>query len=159
MAGKEKERDWDKEMAEVDRLLNKLPYAEPALGRSSGERTIKKTAVSGRAAVGGAEPSRGGTWAKVALGLLVAIGVTPGVWPYGHGCGLRLLFYLLGVGMVIATGLWAGVSSWRRRLGLAHVIAQVLIVWGAVLATRELLPRAGTAVGTLLLCPDVPPSH
>jgi len=158
----EKERDWDKEMAEVDRLLNKLPYAEPTLGRSSGERTVKKPAVSGGAA-GGTVPSRGdwlGTWAKVALGVLVGIGVTPGVWPYTHGCGLRLIFYLVGVGTVIAAGVWAGVSSWRRRLGVAHVIAQVLIVWGAILVTRELLPRVGARVDAMWLCPDVvPPSR
>src|SRR3989449_743490 len=32
----EKDRDWDKEMAEVDRLLKKLPAADPTLGRASG---------------------------------------------------------------------------------------------------------------------------
>ena len=36
MAGMEKERDWDKEMAEVDRLLNKLPDTDPTLGRGGG---------------------------------------------------------------------------------------------------------------------------
>jgi hypothetical protein len=155
----EKQRDWDKEMAEVDRLLNKLPHAEPTLGRSSGgERTVKKPGVSG----GGGVPSHGdwlGTWAKVALGVLVGVGVTPGVWPYTHGCGLRLIFYLVGVAALIAAGVWAGVSSWRRRLGVAHVIAQVLIVWGAILATHELLPRVGTGGTAVWLCPDVPPSH
>ena len=33
MAGIEKDRNWDKEMAEVDRLLKKLPDADPTLGR------------------------------------------------------------------------------------------------------------------------------
>ena len=33
MAGKEKERDWDREMREVDKLLAKLPDADPTLGR------------------------------------------------------------------------------------------------------------------------------
>jgi len=28
-----KERDWDREMREVDKLLAKLPDADPALGR------------------------------------------------------------------------------------------------------------------------------
>ena len=41
MADIEKERDWDKEMAEVDRLLKKLPAADPTLGRpSGGEPTV-----------------------------------------------------------------------------------------------------------------------
>ena len=29
----QKERDWDREMREVDRLLAKLPDADPTLGR------------------------------------------------------------------------------------------------------------------------------
>src|SRR5207245_2867657 len=98
------------------------------------------------------------TWAKVALGVLIAVGVTPGVWPYSHGCGLRLIFYLVGVATVIATGLWASIASWRRRMGVAHVVSQILIVWGVLLMTREVLPRVGDAkVASLWLCPDVQP--
>jgi hypothetical protein len=155
----EKGRDWDKEMAEVDRLLKKLPDADPTLGRR-GERTVERSAVSVRpaAASGGSTGAqRLGTWAKVALGVLVGIGVTPGVWPYTHGCGLRLIFYLIGVAAVIAAGLWASISSWRRRLGVAHVLSQVLIVWGTLLLTRELLPRAGADAAAQWLCPDVAP--
>ncbi len=37
MADIQKERDWDKEVAEVDRLLKKLPAAHPTLGRGNGE--------------------------------------------------------------------------------------------------------------------------
>ncbi len=162
MADIEKGRDWDKEMAEVDRLLKKLPAADPTLGRpSGGEPTVRKPAAApaSRWSDGTAAPSareRVGTWAKVALGLLVAIGVAPGVWPYSHGCGLRLIFYLLGVTTVIAAGLWASISSWKRRLGVAHVVSQILIVWGILLMTREVLPRLGPKAEALWLCPDVP---
>ena len=161
MADIEKGRDWDKEMAEVDRLLKKLPAADPTLGRpSGGEPTVRKPAAApaSRWSDGTAAPSareRVGTWAKVALGLLVAIGVAPGVWPYSHGCGLRLIFYLLGVTTVIAAGLWASISSWKRRLGFAHVVSQILIVWGILLMTREVLPRLGPKAEPLWLCPDV----
>ena len=162
MADIEKGRDWDKEMAEVDRLLKKLPAADPTLGRpSGGEPTVRKPAAApaSRSSGGTAAPSareRVGTWAKVALGLLVAIGVAPGVWPYSHGCGLRLIFYLLGVTTVIAAALWASISSWKRRLGFAHVVSQILIVWGILLMTREVLPRLGPKAEALWLCPDVP---
>src|SRR2546429_7529955 len=90
----EKGRDWDKEMAEVDRLLKKLPAADPTLGRpSGGEPTVRKPAAApaSRWSDGTAAPSareRVGTWAKVALGLLVALGVGPRVWPDSHGFGL-----------------------------------------------------------------------
>lgn len=163
MAGTEKERDWDKEMAEVDRLLKRLPSADPTLSRGS-EPTVRRPAVSGGRAATAETRFRSsarewlGTWAKVGLGVLVGIGVTPGVWPYSHGCGLRLIFYLVGVTTVIAAGLWASLSSWKRRLGAAHVVSQVLIVWGTLLLTREVLPRLGADAAAQWLCPDVPPS-
>jgi hypothetical protein len=71
---------------------------------------------------------------------------------------LRLIFYLVGVTTVIATGVWASVSSWRRRLGFAHVVSQVLIVWGILLMTREVLPRVGPKAEARWLCPDVTPT-
>jgi hypothetical protein len=155
----EKERDWDKEMAEVDRLLKKLPNADPTLGRSRGEPTVKKPAVGGGSGshLGIDARTRGrevlGTWARVLLGLLVGVGVAPGVWPYTHGCGLYLMLYLGGVTTVIAAGLWSSVSSWRHRLGFAHVIAQLLIVWGTLLLAREVIPRVGAKPQATWLCP------
>ena len=162
MADIQKERDWDKEMAEVDRLLKKLPAADPTLGRGSGggaEPTLKRQAAAAGFAGGGplsGAAGRLGTWLKVGLGVLIGIGVAPGVWPYSHGCGLRVMFYLLGVSTVVAAGVWASVSSWRRRRGFAHVISQVLIVWGILLMTREVLPRVGAKPEAPWLCPDVP---
>ncbi len=165
MAGTEKERDWDKEMAEVDRLLKKLPYAEPSLraptpGGAGGEPTVKRAGVTrGSGAhpdLSGSGGGRLGTWIRVVLGVLIGVGVAPGVWPYTHGCGLRLIFYLTGVGTVIAAGLWSSVSSWKRRLGFAHVIALALIIWGVLLLTGEILPRVSANSTALWLCPDVP---
>jgi len=163
VAGSDKERDWDKEMAEVDRLLKKLPNADPTLGRgASDEPTAKRPSLStvtprsGVAPLGGG--GRVGTWAKVVLGVLVAVGVAPGVWPYTHGCGLHLIFYLAGVTTVIAAGLWSSISSWKRRLGAAHVISQLLIIWGILLLTREVLPRVGARATAVWICPDVTPT-
>ena len=163
MAPGDKERDWDKEMAEVDRLLKKLPNADPTLGRGAGfEPTAKKPSLSTVTPRGGVAPASGGgrlaTWAKVALGVLVGIGVAPGVWPYTHGCGLHLIFYLAGLTTVIAAGLWSSISSWKRRLGAAHVISQVLIIWGILLLTREVLPRVGARATAVWICPDVTPT-
>jgi len=164
VAGIEKDRDWDKEMAEVDRLLKKLPLADPTLGRSGGgDPTAKRSAVSAGGgtptsrAVAAAGGGRLGAWVKVGLGVLIGIGIAPGVWPYTHGCGLRLIFYLLGVSTVIATGVWASVASWRRRMGFAHTVSQILIIWGVLLMTREVVPRVGANAAALWLCPDVAP--
>jgi len=164
VAADEKERDWDKEMAEVDRLLKKLPYAEPGL-HAGAEPTVRRPSVPAGGAAAGASPGAAsratgrewlGTWARVALGLLIGIGMTQ--WPYTHGCDLRLIFYLVGVVAVLAAGVWSSISSWRRRLGLAHILSQGLIIWGLVLAAREVLPRVGYAKASAAwLCPDVAP--
>src|SRR5207237_9833550 len=76
VAGSEKERDWDKEMAEVDRLRKKLPNADPTLGRGAGyEPPATKPSLSTVTPRGGVAPPSGsgrlGTWAKGAPGVLV----------------------------------------------------------------------------------------
>lgn len=154
----QKDRDWDKEMREVDRLLAKLPSHEsPQVGDATAKRPI--AGVTPADAATGGRGGRGGgalaTWARVILGLLVGVGMTQ--WPYTHGCGLRLAFYFIGVCAVIAAGMWSSLSSWKSRLGVAHILSQLLIIWGLVLAGREVLPRIGYAKATALwLCPDVP---
>ena len=142
MPGKDdRDRDWDKELAEVDRLLNHLPGHQPppapvrpAGGSPPGGRA---PAAQGSRAISTREWL--GTWIRVGLGLLVGIGMTQ--WPYTHGCGLKLGFYLLGVGAVLAAGVWSSISSWRRHLGWAHLLSQGLVIWGLTLAAREILPR------------------
>jgi hypothetical protein len=52
------------------------------------------------------------------------------------------------VGVVVAAGGWTSVWTWRHRAGRAHHLAQLLIVWGAVLAAIEVLPRVGYATPT-----------
>ena len=154
---KQKGRDWDKEMREVDRLLAKLPEADPnAVGGHAA--TTKKPIVAASAAspAGPTGMEWLGTWARVALGLLIGVGMTQ--WPYTHGCGLHLLFYGVGVGAVLAAGVWSSVGSWKRRLAVAHTLSQLLIIWSLVLAAREVLPRVGYARAQgVWMCPDVAP--
>lgn len=135
----ERERDWDRELAEVDRLLNQLPthQAEQAAAAA------KRAAAPPSASASGKPSSRAGTWARVGLGLLIGIGMTQ--WPYTHGCGLKLFIYLGGVFTVIVAGVWSSLSSWKRQMGVAHILSQGLVIWGLVLAAREVLPRIGYA--------------
>ena len=51
----------------------------------------------------------------------------------------------MGVLVVIVAGVWSSLSSWKRRLGVAHILSQGLVIWGLVLAAREILPRVGYA--------------
>ena len=159
MAGKEKDRNWDKEMAEVDKLLAKLPSGDPVPSPGSAP-TVKRPAAAAPSADSAGSGISGrewlGTWARVVLGLLVGIGMM--MWPYSHDCGLRLTFYLVGVLVVITAGVWSSISSWKRRLGFAHVLSQLLIVWGLVLGAAELLPRVGYAKNPATwLCHDTEP--
>jgi hypothetical protein len=157
VADKPKERDWDKELREVDRLIAKnLPQADPSLGRhapvSHAAHGAPVHSGPGHALPAG-RASAGqwlGTWVRVALGLLIGIGMTQ--WPYAHACGPRLMFYLLGVAAVITTGVWSSLSSWRRRLGVAHVLSQLLIVWGVLLAADVFVPRVGAKAVATWLC-------
>jgi hypothetical protein len=142
---KEKDRDWDQEMREVNRLLAKLPEADPNLVGGHAP-TLKKPVPAASPAVSPAGPTGSewlGAWARVTLGLLVGVGMTQ--WPDPHECGFHLLFYGVGVGAVLAAGLWSSWASWKRRLAVAHVISLLLITWGLMLAAREVLPRIGYA--------------
>jgi hypothetical protein len=142
---KEKDRDWDQEMREVNRLLAKLPEADPNLVGGHAP-TLKKPVPAAAPAARPAGPTGSewlGAWARVTLGLLVGVGMTQ--WPDTHECGLHLLFYGVGVWAVLAAALWSSWASWKRRLAVAHVVSLLLITWGLVLAAREVLPRIGYA--------------
>jgi len=157
-----KERDWDREMREVDKLLAKLPDADPSLGRG-----VPTVPVSPRPGAGMAQPTAGPgavhmgpargkawvtTWMRVGLGLALGVGMV--LWPYTHACGLKLTFYLIGAGTVAVAGVWSALSSWRRRLGWAHALSIVLIIWGLGLAGRQLLPRIYGKQPIPFFCPE-----
>lgn len=143
MTKKEQPRDWDRELAEVDRLLNQLPTVRE--DRAAAEVAARRAPGAAGRLPGGTAPPEGwlGTWARVGLGVL--LGIAMPLWPYAHGCGFRLFIYMAGVLTVIVAGVWSSLSSWKRRLGLAHIVSQGLLIWGLVLAARVILPRAGYA--------------
>lgn len=157
-------RDWDKELAEIDKLMGKAPPATPA------PAAPVKAIPSGRApaspaAVGGAVPARAtsaaaptsrreriGTWSRAIAGAVLAGAMTQ--WPYAHGCGGGLILYSLAAGAVVVVGLWGAQASWRSRTALAHVLSLVITGWGLGLVASVVLPRIGyAAVAQAWLCP------
>ena len=153
----EKPRDWDRELAEVDRLLAKLPHADPAAGRGPASAPGHKPGAPGGMASPGqpSGPSGAAVWIRVTLGLLVGVAMTQ--WPYSHACGIKTMFYLLGAGAVVAAAVWGAWGSWRRRMGLAHTLSIGLLIWGLALVTFEVLPRVGYAAKTATwFCPEPP---
>jgi hypothetical protein len=67
------------------------------------------------------------------------------VWPYPSRCGPGLFAYLGAVAVVITSGVWSSVWTWRHRASRAHALSLLLILWGLVLGSLEVLPRVGYA--------------
>jgi hypothetical protein len=133
-------RDWDKELADIDKVIAKMPSQGAA---PAGSAPAALPAGRPVPALGGGKLAVFTTWVRVALGIALAVGITQ--WPYASACGLNLMVYLGAIGVVVVAGLWSSISSWRRRLGLAHTLSLLVLLWGLVLAAREVLPRAGYA--------------
>jgi hypothetical protein len=136
-------RDWDKEMAEIDKIIAKQPVGAPgkpvpagAGSASPAPRAALPAPVRNRRSVLTA-------WIRVALGVAVAVGVTQ--WPYAHACGMLLYAYLAAAGGVVLAGLWGAVTSWHRRMGLAHIISLLVTIWGAGLLAQTVLDRSNYA--------------
>ena len=158
-------RDWDKELAEIDKIIAKTPQGsapQPATGSAPGLPAPRGggggVGVGGGGGGGGSAVAPVGrraalsTWVRVGLGVALAAGMTQ--WPYFHGCGTSLFLYLGAIGVVGLAGLWGAVSSWRRRMGLAHTISLLVLLAGGLLAAREILPRIGYAkAAALWWCP------
>jgi hypothetical protein len=143
-------RDWDKELAKIDRQMASMSDDQlaqrdvapgsPGVTGATGAAAAGQAASAGRA---GAVPSRAGVLIRVGLAVAVAIGVT--IWPYGARCGGALAAYLTAVLVVAGAGAWAALATWQARAGRAHVVSLLVLVWGLALTAVEVLPRTGYA--------------
>lgn len=154
-------RDWDKELAEIDKLMGKAPAPAPKPSAPSVPKG--KAGALAPAAAPPAAPSRPtpagvsrrevfGTWSRALAGAVLAGAMTQ--WPYAHGCGGGLILYGLAAGAVVMVGLWGATASWRSRSAAAHVLSLVVTGWGVGLVAAVVLPRIGyAAVAQSWLCP------
>lgn len=138
-------RDWDKELAEIDRIMAKPPAPAPGTpAKAPGPRPLP--AGSGPAGPVTPPPARGSalsTWFRVLLGVVLAGAMTQ--WPYGTACGPTLFLYAGASAVVVLAGLWAAAASWRRRMAAAHVLSLMVALWGLALVAAIVLPRIGYA--------------
>jgi len=151
----EQPRDWDKELAEIDKLMGKGPAPSaptaprpaspaPAQARSLPAGPAPAAAVSRRTVAG--------AWARAIAGAILAGAMTQ--WPYSHACGGPLLVYSAAAFAVVVTGLWGAAATWRTRLAAAHILSLIVAGWGLGLVAAIVLPRIGYAVETMTwLCP------
>ena len=139
------DRDWEAEMKKIDR----------AMGKVSDDTSVAAAKAPAQAAapvrLGSPSPaaatSRLGLFARV--GLAVALGVGIVFWPYAARCGAGLAAYLGAVIVLVTAGGWSALWAWRHRSGKSHILGLLILVWGLVLASTEVLPRVGYAIPTV----------
>jgi hypothetical protein len=137
-------RDWDRELADIDRVIDKGPgpVGTPARLPAPGSPPVVRGSVAR-------------TWFWVVLALLLAVALP--LWPYGKACGLQFFFYLGAATLALLAGGAGAVSSWATRRGLAHVLSLLVVVWAGAMGAREVLPRVGYAAQSKpWLCPATP---
>ncbi|HVX38063.1 MAG TPA: hypothetical protein VHB25_00725 [Gemmatimonadaceae bacterium] len=143
------DRDWDKELAKVDKQLaslsdDQLMGPPPAAAPTKGGKAPAAPAAKAPAATG--EPratTNFGVFARLTLSVLLGIGMV--LWPYPARCGAGLAGYLAAVVVVVTSGVWSAVWTWRHRAAKAHTLSLLLVLWGLVLGSLEVLPRIGYA--------------
>jgi hypothetical protein len=138
----EQPRNWDKELADVDRAIAKQqgpPAVPPAAGTPPPGRRFVALAWF---------------WAVLAIVLAVALIA----WPYDKSCGLRLIFFLGAALVALVMGVLGAITSWRHRQGVPLFLSLLVVLWAGVMGAREILPRAGYAKQALeWTCPQTPP--
>lgn len=158
------DRDWDKELAKIDKQLGAMSDDQLAeftsqIPAKTGDATPKgaKPANLPAKAASAAAPAPAkatataraqttkawGVYARLLIS--VALGVAMLVWPYPSRCGAGLAGYLAAVAVVVGSGIWSAVWTWRHRASRAHTLSLLLILWGLVLGSIEVLPRVGYA--------------
>ena len=139
----EQPRDWDKELANIDRAIAKQPAA-PAAAPVATTTPVRQRRFAALAWF----------WTVVAIVLAVALLV----WPYDRTCGIRLIFFLGAALLALVMGVLGAITSWAHRQGPAMFLSLLVIAWAGVMAAREILPRAGYAKQAMeWTCPSAPP--
>ncbi|MBX9927556.1 MAG: hypothetical protein K2X99_01470 [Gemmatimonadaceae bacterium] len=132
------DRNWDAEMKKIDRAMESV--SDEALFPAKGAASAPQRAAALEA------QKTTSTWGVFArLTLSVALGVGMALWPYASRCGFGLAGYLAAVGVLVASGVWSAVWTWRHRAAKAHILSLLLMGWGIVLGAQEVLPRVGYA--------------
>lgn len=140
----EQPRNWDKELADIDKVIARQPA--PASGPPAG---------AGKPATPPRRRFVAQTWFWTGLAIVLAIALP--LWPNDKSCGLPLIFYLGAAGIALLMGVLGALASWAHQRGLAFVLSLAAILWAGILATREILPRVGYARQELhWTCPEPP---
>mgnify|MGYP001545113325 CR=1 FL=1 len=137
--------DWDKELQKIDKQLESLSDEAllPAKTPAPQAKGSAKKGSAAAAAPAGRQTTTLGVMFRLVLA--VALGVAMVFWPYSARCGVGLFAYLGASAMVIVSGVWTSIWTWRHRSVQGHVLSLLLILWGLILGSQQVLPRVGYA--------------
>ena len=139
----EQRRDWDKELADIDRAIARQP------GQAGGPVAPGTPPPSRRRVV-----ALAWFWTSIAVLLAVALAV----WPYDRNCGIRLIFFLGAALLALLMAVFGAFAGWAHRQGLALLLSLLALLFAGIMAAREILPRAGYAKDARpWTCPPPPP--
>jgi hypothetical protein len=130
--------DWSTQLKKIERQFDGLP-PEP----SGSELRSKRENQRGSQQRKFAREAIFGAGSRVVLALSVSLAIN--VWPYDRACGIGLGGYLAAALVVTTAGLWATVGSWRAHASKLHAVALLVVAWGIVLISAQVLPRVGYA--------------
>jgi hypothetical protein len=140
----EQPRDWDKELADIDRAISRQPGSPPAKPGAGPAITPQRRFVAL-------------AWFWTLLSILLTVGLV--VWPFDRTCGIRLIFFLGACLLTLLTGVLGAFASWAHRQGVAMLLSLLVILFAGIMAAGEILPRAGYAKEALeWTCPAAPPA-
>lgn len=149
------DRNWEAELAKIDKQLASIPDEKlvPSGSATGAGQSRPQGAGGARQGTATLAPAptvsvgrRWTAWAKLIIAAAAAAGLM--FWPWSVSCGIPLAGFTAATGGVALLGIWSAVGTWRHRLGVAHFLSLMVIVWGAVLGAREVLPRIGYAIPT-----------
>ena len=165
------DRNWDAEMAKIDKQLASVSdeqllaerKAVPTVAGATGKAPTGKAGATVSAPLRTSATSAGGSWlawVKVSVAVAAAAGLM--YWPWPARCGLPLVGFTAATGGVALLGVWSAIGTWRHRMGWAHAASLLVTVWGVMLGAREILPRVGYAIPSIeragqWTCDGLPP--
>ena len=131
-------KNWDAEMKKIDRQLESISDEALLPAKNAPTPAAKAEATTKQAST-----STIGVLLRLVLSVMLGAGML--FWPYDARCGVGLFGYLAATGVVMLSGVWTAVWTWRHRSSRGHILSLLLILWGMVLAAQEILPRTGYA--------------
>lgn len=132
------EINWAVELRKIEREYDGLP-PEPSPVQVRQRRDVERRERERQEAVSASF----GVYFRLTLAVCLAVSLA--CWPYDVSCGVTLFGYMFAVAVLVVAGLWTATATFRHQMPRRHLIALLVIVWGAVLGASEVLPRIGYA--------------